>query len=53
LILIQAAKGWAYIHGRKMVLPDDIQAVAQAVMNHRLNPQHMKVEDVIQSVAIP
>lgn len=35
--LIQSAKAWAFMHGRDMVLPEDIQAVGVAVMGHRLN----------------
>jgi MoxR-like ATPase len=34
--LQQAAKAWAYLAGRDHVLPDDVQAVAPAVMAHRL-----------------
>lgn len=37
LSLIQAAKAWAFMHGRDMVLPEDIQTVAVPVMGHRLN----------------
>lgn len=37
LALIRAAQAWAYLEGRDMVLPDDVQAVGVAVMGHRLN----------------
>lgn len=37
LSLIQSSKAWAFMHGRDLVLPEDIQAVAVAVMGHRLN----------------
>jgi MoxR-like ATPase len=53
LILIQAAKAWAFINGRQLVLPEDIQEIAPAVMSHRLNSQHMRTEEIIRSVAIP
>jgi MoxR-like ATPase len=36
--LMKAAKAWAYIHGDKKVLPEHIQAVAPAVLSHRLSP---------------
>jgi MoxR-like ATPase len=36
LALLHAAQGWALMHGREMVLPEDIQAVGVAVMAHRL-----------------
>jgi len=36
LALLTAAKAWAYMEGRKAVLPDDIQLVLPAVAGHRL-----------------
>jgi MoxR-like ATPase len=36
LALLHAAQGWAFMQGRDMVLPEDIQAVGVAVMAHRL-----------------
>lgn len=36
LALLQAARAWAYIDGRDMVLPEDIQAVLPSVAMHRL-----------------
>ena len=36
LALLHAAQAWALIHGRDMVLPEDIQAVGVSVMAHRL-----------------
>ena len=38
LSLINAARAWAFMQKRAMVLPEDVQAVAVAVMSHRLNP---------------
>lgn len=38
LSLINAAKSWAFMHRRTMVLPEDVQAVCVPVMSHRLNP---------------
>lgn len=37
LALIGASKAWAFMQGRSMVLPEDIQAVGVSVMGHRLN----------------
>jgi len=34
--LLRASQAWALMSGRKMVLPEDVQAVAIAVMSHRL-----------------
>ncbi len=36
LALLHASQAWALMHGRDMVLPEDIQAVGIAVMGHRL-----------------
>lgn len=36
LALLAAARAWALLKGRAMVLPEDIQAVAIPVMGHRL-----------------
>lgn len=37
IALLRAAKAWAFIEGRDMVLPEDIQAVGVSVISHRLN----------------
>ena len=34
--MLAAARAWALINGRAMVMPEDIQAVAVPVMGHRL-----------------
>ena len=36
LALVQAAKAWALLNGRPFVAPDDMRAVAPAVLAHRL-----------------
>ena len=36
LALLHASQAWALMHGRDMLLPEDIQAVGLAVMAHRL-----------------
>jgi len=36
LALLHASQAWALMHGRAMLLPEDIQAVGMAVMAHRL-----------------
>ncbi len=54
LLLIQAARGWAYMHGRRMVLPEDVQDVGVATLVHRLpsqNPQD--IQRVLQEVRVP
>jgi len=36
LALLQAAKAWALVDGREHVIPEDVQAVLPAVVDHRL-----------------
>ena len=58
--LLAAARAWAWLAGRDMVLPDDIQAVLPAVAAHRLRTTQgggpALPEDIaalVRSVAIP
>jgi MoxR-like ATPase len=60
LALLSAARAWALLAGRKMVLPEDVQAVAPSVMAHRLmgqgdlaGPSESSVRTLIESVPIP
>lgn len=60
LALLSAARSWAMIAGRKLVLPEDVQAVAPGVMAHRLlgqgdlaGPSEAAVRALIESVPIP
>lgn len=36
IALLRTAKAWAYIHNRKMVIPDDIKMILPAIVLHRL-----------------
>ena len=36
LALLRAAKAWAFIHNREMVIPDDIKVILPAIILHRL-----------------
>ncbi len=58
--LLAAARAWAWLDGRTMVLPDDVQAVLPAVARHRLRSlrdgQAASAADLaalLQQVAIP
>uniref|UniRef100_Q47D31 ATPase associated with various cellular activities, AAA_3:ATPase associated with various cellular activities, AAA_5 n=1 Tax=Dechloromonas aromatica (strain RCB) TaxID=159087 RepID=Q47D31_DECAR len=60
LALLAAARAWAWLDGRDMVLPDDVQAVLPSVARHRLRSAqgggYAQAEDIaalIRSVAIP
>lgn len=60
LALLAAARAWAWLAGRDMVLPDDVQAVLPAVARHRLlsaqGGGHARGEDIatlIRAVPIP
>jgi MoxR-like ATPase len=57
LLLVAAARAWAMLAGRPMVLPEDVQAVFPAVAGHRLagstragSPQ---ATALLRSVALP
>ncbi len=59
--LLSAARAWALLEGRDMVLPEDVQAVATGVIGHRLQPAASHGEQAggaliarfIESVPIP
>jgi MoxR-like ATPase len=59
LALLAAARAWALLAGRNMVLPEDVQDVALSVMAHRLPAADARatptalVADLIGSVPIP
>ena len=36
IALIGAARAWAFLHARNMVVPEDVQAILEAVVQHRL-----------------
>ena len=36
LALLNAARAWAMMNGRRQVLPEDVQAIVPAVVGHRL-----------------
>ena len=57
--LIRSAQAWALLHGRRQVVPEDVQAVFVAVAGHRLRPAGSNesgtaaAQALIASVAIP
>lgn len=53
IAVLHAARAWALMHGRTMVLPEDIQAVASAVMGHRLEGGAEEARRVVEEVAVP
>ncbi len=58
LAWLAAARAWALLAGRAMVLPEDVQAVAPAVLGHRLRtvegtPAHAYVPVLLESVPVP
>ena len=62
LALLRSARAWAFLEGRDMVLPEDLQAVLPAVVGHRLQPATQHVESLsvaermkllLDSVSIP
>jgi MoxR-like ATPase len=61
LALLHASQSWALMHGRDMVLPEDIQAVGVSVMAHRLGHDLQQpgesgrtlAEALLRSVPVP
>ena len=57
--LVRSAQAWALLHGRRSVVPEDIQAVFVAVAGHRLRPTsgnesgNAAAQALLGSVAIP
>lgn len=57
LAILNAAKSWAFMQQRDLVLPEDVQAILPAVAAHRLRSNSAKSEMVVapilENVAIP
>jgi MoxR-like ATPase len=61
LFLLNAARAWAFMDGRREVIPEDVQAVLPSVAGHRLYPVNgyaalgstQLAERLIADVAIP
>ena len=57
--LIRCAQAWALLHGRRHVVPEDVQAVFVAVAGHRLQPAsghesgNAAAQALLATVAIP
>jgi MoxR-like ATPase len=57
LMLLAAARAWALLHSRPMVLPEDVQAVFPSVAGHRLaggaRTGALQARSLLRSVALP
>lgn len=59
--LVRAAQAWAYLTGRRSVLPEDIQAVLPSVVAHRLEQRESMgigdaqaiAQDLVRAVPVP
>ena len=57
--LIQASRAYAWLAGRKMVIPEDVQAIFPGVAGHRLiqrasgRPDHTAAQRLLATVVIP
>jgi MoxR-like ATPase len=56
-MLLAAARAWALLAGRAMVLPEDVQAVFPSVAGHRLaggaRAGALQAQALLRSVALP
>ena len=54
LALLAVARAWAFISGRRMVMPEDVQAVLSSVACHRLqlsnSTGHARPEDIVNLI---
>jgi MoxR-like ATPase len=46
LALLHSARAWAFLEGRDLVLPEDLQIVLPAVIGHRLQPATEHAEEL-------
>jgi MoxR-like ATPase len=61
LAVLRTARAWALMHGRRQVLPEDLQTVLPGVVGHRLHPvsDHARINGIdiasrlIDAVPIP
>lgn len=61
LALRRAAQAWALLEGREMVLPEDVQSVAEPVLAHRLEhvqeisgqEARTRIRELVESVNVP
>jgi len=53
LALLHCSQAWAYMQDRHHVLPEDLQAVLAAVVNHRLRQGAASAEELLRQVPIP
>jgi len=56
-MLLAAARAWALIAGRPMVVPEDVQAVFPSVAGHRLaggaRAGALQAQTLLRAVALP
>jgi len=55
--LLRASKAWALLHGREHLIPEDVQAVLPAVIDHRLadaaqQGEHGVSAQILQRIAV-
>lgn len=52
LALLKAAKAWAVVAGRNFLIPEDVQAVMTAVIDHRIQPgASRKIMETVAALA--
>ena len=53
LALLGAARAWALMNGRTLVLPEDVQAIGVAVMSHRLEGDGDTARELLETTPVP
>jgi MoxR-like ATPase len=50
MAMLEAARAWAFIHGRDYLMPSDIQEIAVEVLAHRMIAQHHFISSTAQNI---
>jgi len=53
LALVRCSQAWAFMEDRRHVLPEDLQVVLPAVVNHRLRQGANSAEELLRQVPVP
>lgn len=57
LAMLRAARAWAMINGRNLIVPEDVQSVLPAVAGHRLvsidGDHTSQLHELVETVAVP
>jgi len=50
VLLLRAARAWAFLHGREHVLPDDVRTLLPWVLGHRLRCRTLRPDECLDAI---